>query len=577
MQYQKLAEVYEKASSTTKRLEKTDILSEFLKELKKDESEVLYLLLGDVYASYDERKLGMSNQLVIKALTKATGISKDKIISEWKDIGDIGLVAEKVIKKKQQATLGHKSLTIKKVIENLRKLPELEGKGTVDKKVSLITELLISASPLEAKYLVRAIIGDLRIGVQESTIRDAIAKAYFPNNQKEAGEKIQRAVDNSNDIAKVFEIAVKKKFSGIEKIDIEVGKPVKVMLAQKAESIKDGFKQAGKPAVVEFKYDGFRMIIHKKDKEVKLFTRNLENVTKQFPEVIDYIKKYVKGKSFIIDSEAVGYDKKTKKYTPFQNISQRIKRKHKIAELQEKLPVEINVFDVLYYNGKSLVDKPLKERRKLLEKIIEPQRFKIVKSKEILTDDEKKAAEFYKKALEMNQEGIMFKNPDAEYKPGRKVGHMLKLKPEENDLDLVITGAEYGTGKRSGWLSSFIISCKNKEEFLEVGKVSTGFKEKETQSSKVGEDGGVSFEELTNMLQPYILKEKGKKVEIKPKIIVSVSYQEVQQSPNYNSGIALRFPRFVKLRPDKHLSEVDTLDEIKAELEKQKKKNYQYG
>lgn len=570
MQYKKLAEIYEKVSSTSKRLEKTDILSEFLKELKKDESEVLYLLLGDVYASYDERKLGMSNQLVIKALTKSTGIGKDKIVSEWKNIGDIGEVAEKITKKKQQATLSHKQLTIKKVIENLRKLPVLEGKGTVDKKVSLITELLISASPLEAKYLVRTIIGDLRIGVQESTIREAIARAFFPDKEKEASEKIQRAIDNSNDIAKVFEISVKKKLSELDKVDIEVGKPVKVMLAQKAENIKDGFKQVGKPAVVEFKYDGFRMIIHKKGDEIKLFTRNLEDVTKQFPEVVEYIKKYVKGKSFIIDSEAVGYDKKTKKYTPFQSVSQRIKRKHKIAELQEKLPVEINVFDVLYHNGKSLVDKPLKERRKILEKIIEPHEFKIVKSKEILTDNEKKAEEFYKKALEMNQEGIMFKNPEAEYKPGRKVGHMLKLKPEENDLDLVITGAEYGTGKRSGWLSSFIISCKYDNEFLEVGKVSTGFKEKESIKKEASND--ISYEKLTEMLKPYIIKEKGKKVEIKPKIIVAVSYQEIQKSPNYNSGIALRFPRFIRLRPDKHLSEVDTLNEIKAELEKQKKK-----
>ncbi|HOC97312.1 MAG TPA: ATP-dependent DNA ligase, partial [Candidatus Pacearchaeota archaeon] len=451
-----------------------------------------------------------------------------------------------------------------KVIENLRKLPELEGEGTIEKKLILITELLISASPIEALYIVRTLLGDLRIGIQESTIRESLAKAFF-NSDKESSKIIQEAIDHSNDLAKVFLISKKGKISEFDKIGLEVGKPIKAMLAQKVKNIEEGFKAVGKPCAIEYKYDGFRLIIHKKDSKIKLFTRKLENVTKQFPEAVEYIQKYVRGESFILDSEAIGYNKKTKEYTPFQAISQRIRRKYNIEKIREELPIEINVFDILYYNGKSLIKEPFEKRTQLIRKIIKETPYKIVSSKQIITDDLNKAEEFYKKALKDNQEGIMMKNLSTAYQPGNRVGHMLKVKPSEKDLDLVITGAEYGTGKRSGWLSSFILSCMGKEEqeFLEIGRVGTGIKEKDEQE-------GVSFNELNDLLKPLIIKEQGKDVKIKPKIIVAVTYQEIQESPNYSSGWALRFPRITSLRPDKHLSEIASLQEIEKEVKGQK-------
>jgi DNA ligase-1 len=571
MRYQKLAELYEEASATTKRLEKTSILAKFLKQLEQKDKEVLYLLLGNIYPEYDERKIGVSNQIVIKAISKATGIETKQVVKEWKDIGDLGKVAEKLISKKKQSTLRSSVVTTEKVLENLRKLPALEGKGTIEKKLGLITELLTSASGLEAKYLVRTLIGDLRIGIQESTIREAMALAFFEGNS-EASAKIQEAIDKSNDLDIVFDIVKQGKLKRLENVSLEIGKPIKAMLAQKAKSIEEGFKAVGKPCAVEYKYDGFRLIIHKKGDEVKLFTRRLENVTKQFPEVIGYIKKYVKGNSFILDSEAVGFDKKTKEYKPFQAISQRIRRKYDVEKLEQELPVEVNVFDILYYNGKSLLDEKFEKRAKLVREIIKSHPTKIISSKMIITSDEKTAKEFYKKALKDHQEGIMMKNLEAPYKPGRRVGNMLKIKPEERDLDLVITGAEYGTGKRSGWMSSFILSCKDKKtnKFLEIGKVGTGITEKESA------DGKISFDELTKKLLPLIEEEKGKNVKIKPKIVVSVTYQEIQKSPNYGSGFALRFPRFTALRPDKPLSEITTLEEVEKDFENQKR-NYQYG
>jgi DNA ligase-1 len=345
------------------------------------------------------------------------------------------------------------------------------------------------------------------------------------------------------------------------------------MLAQKAKNIAEAFEMVGKPCAVEYKYDGFRMLIHKKGNNVILFTRRLENVTKQFPEVADFVKKYVKGESFILDSEAVGFNKKTKVYTSFQDISQRIRRKYDIEKLQKELPVEINVFDIMYYNGKSLLDEPFEKRTELIKKIVHNHPYKIIYAKQIITGDEKKAQEFYKKALKDHQEGIMMKNLKAEYKPGRRVGHMLKIKPLEKELDLVITGAEYGSGKRSGWMSSFILSCKGnkKGEYLEIGKMGTGIKEKTSEI-----EGSMSFDELTKKLFPLIIEEKGKTVKIKPKIVLAVSYQEIQRSPNYESGFALRFPKFIALREDKPLSEFSDLKEVTKDFENQKR-NWRYG
>jgi len=567
MRYLSLAKVYDELSSTPKRLEKIHILSIFLKKLLSKEKDVLYLLLGDIYPEYDERRIGISNQLAMKAISKAIGVNSDTVVKEWKSLGDLGKVAQKLSLAKRQSTLHSKTLTVEKVLLNLRKLPELEGKGSINKKLGLITELLTSAEPLEALYLVRTLIGDLRMGVQESTIREAMAEAFF-QREKDVSRKIQEAIDNSNDLAIVFEIAKREKLNGFAKVVLQIGKPIKAMLAQKAVTMEEGFKTVGSPCAVEYKYDGFRLLIHKEGNVVTLFTRRLENVTKQFPEVVQSVLQHVKGKSFILDSEAVGYDRRTKEYTSFQAISQRIRRKYNIEELEKKLPVEVNVFDILYYNGKSLLEDPFKKRTALLRKILRKASYKIVPSKQIVTKDIEKARLFYKEALKENQEGAMLKNLDAPYQPGRRVGNMLKIKPEQQDLDLVITGAEYGTGKRSGWLSSFILSCRSGKKYLAIGKMGTGVKE---ISGK-----GISFKDLTEKLSKYIVEEKGRVVKIKPRIVISVGYQEIQRSPNYPSGFALRFPRFTALREDRSPESVATLEEIEKDFVHQRR-NYQYG
>jgi DNA ligase-1 len=561
MLYSRLAEVYEKLEATKKGLEKTSIIAEFLPEIK-SEPETIYLLQGRFFADYDERETGISEQLAVKAIAKVAGVSEDKVVSEFKKTGDLGKTIELLLSKGKQHSLFSTKLTTKKVLENLRKLPETEGKGAVDKKMGIISELLNSTSGKEAKFVIRTVLGDLKVGIGSGLLRDAIAEfAFHPKSIEEKKEKteiIQTAYDKATDFAEIFEKSIKGE-KALEGISLTPGKPVKVMLYPKAKDIVDAFEIVGKPAAFEFKYDGFRMMINKDEKgDIQIFTRRLDNVTTQFPDAVKYVKEHVNADTFIIDCEAVGFDGKTKKYKPFQDISQRIRRKYDIEKLEKELPIELNIFDVIYYNGKSLISEPFLERRKIIEKIIKVTPYKIRLAEQIITDSEDEAEKFYNRALEEGQEGVMVKNLGAIYKPGARIGYAVKLKPDARELDLVITGAEWGTGKRAGWLTSFDVSCRDEnDELLEVGKVSTGLKEKKEE--------GLSFEDLTELLKPLITKEDGKKVSVKPEVVVMVGYQDIQKSPTYDSGFALRFPRMVRLRPDRGLGDLATVDDLRQE------------
>ncbi len=584
MDYSKLVDVYEQLNKTTKRLEKTHIISEFLKDVSLDDIEhVILLLEGRVFPNYDARELGVASRLMLKSLSTATGISIEKIENEWKKQGDLGLVAELIVKAKKQSTLHSTKLAVKKVFDNIRKLAELEGQGTVERKTQLIAELLTSAKPLESKYIVKTILGEMRIGVGEGAMRDAIVWTFFNDKigvkytregndieveDREIYNKYLGAVQSAYDVTNEFAVvakAAKKGMQSLENIEMQVGIPIQVMLALKVDTIQEAFETVGRPAAIEFKYDGFRIQAHKSDKgHIRLFTRRLEDVTKQFPDVVEFVKKNVKGKSFIFDSEAVGYNKKTGKYLPFQNISQRIKRKYDIEKISQDFPVELNVFDIIYYEGRNLINEKFEKRRKLLEKIIKQEPMKIVLAKSKITSDKKEVEKFFKEAVNAGNEGLMFKALDAPYKPGARVGYMIKFKSVMETLDLVIVGAEWGEGKRAKWLSSYAIACIDENgNFVEIGKASTGLKEKEEE--------GLSFLEMTRLLKPLIISEKGKEAKVNPKVVIEVEYEEIQKSPTYESGYALRFPRIIKIREDKGPEEANTLDYVKKLYEGQKK------
>jgi len=368
-------------------------------------------------------------------------------------------------------------------------------------------------------------------------------------------EIVQHALNVSADIAYVAEIAKSKGIEGLSNISLSPTNPIKVMLFQKAKGMEDAFETVGKPAAIEYKYDGFRMQIHKDKDTIKLFTRRLEEVTNQFPDVVKLARDNINATDYIVDCEVIGFDKKTGKWLPFQNISQRIRRKYDIDKLVEDVPVIINIFDIVEVNGKNMLEVEFKDRRAMIKKIVKEKKNAIQLAEQIITDDVNKAQKFYEKALELGNEGVMVKNLEAPYKPGSRVGYGVKVKPTMETLDLVIVGATWGEGKRANWLSSFIIACRDPDtgEFLEIGRVGTGFKEKSEQD-------GLSFEELTTMLKNKIIDEKGKEVRVNPKVVIEIAFEEIQKSSKYSSGYALRFPRVVRLRDDKPSDETSNID-----------------
>lgn len=571
MKYLELVELYKRLESTTKRLEKTFYIAEFLKRHPNQIEMLALLVQGRVFPSWSEEKAGIASRLVAKAISLATGVSQREVEESWSRKGDLGEVCRGFVAEKRQTTLMARELDAEKVFQNLQRLASTEGEGSVDRKIGLVAELLTSAKPDEAKYIIRNVLEELRIGVGDGILRDAIVLAFItPDAEYDATENqfrideeaynrgveaVQEAYDIANDFARIADIAAREGLEGLKRIAIEPGRPLKVMLFQKAADVKDAFERVGRPCALEYKMDGFRIQIHKADNKIKLFTRRLEAVTTQFPEIIRFIERSIAGDSFVIDAEVVGYDAKSGRYLPFQNISQRIKRKHGICAMAERFPVEVNIFDILYHNGRTLIKLPFCERRKILEEVIKQKPREIILVKNMITSDEKEAEGFYEESLARGNEGIMAKKLDTAYKPGSRVGYGVKIKPIMDSLDLVVVGAEWGEGKRAGWLTSFTLACTNKNnEFLEIGKMGTGIKEKEEE--------GVSFEKLTAMLKPLLIAESGKEVRVKPKIVLEVHYEEIQKSPTYSSGYALRFPRFVQIREDKSAEEASSIEYV---------------
>ncbi len=569
MKYSELASVYNKLSQTTKRLEKTGIIAEFLKSLPEEDLDATILLLqGRVFARWDKRTLGVSSKLAVKAVAKTAGVNEGQIQTLWRKKGDLGLVTEEILKQHQQATLFSQELTIKEVFTKLQSLESIEGTGSVGKKLSIIQSLLSSAESTSVKYLLGTILEELRVGVAEGVIRDAIVWAYL-NPPIEGDqvtdrevyntlvEKVQGAYDRCSDFAKVARAA---KTNELEKITFILGQPIRVMLAQRETSVSSALERVGPKAAFEYKYDGFRLQIHKDGESVRLFTRRLEEVTAQFPEVVTAVKKHIKAEKVLFDAEAVGFEAFTGKYLPFQSISQRIRRKYDIEALAEKFPVELCIFDILYLEDKEVLNEPFEERRELLRSILpEDQEKQVRLSKILITKDAKEGDSFYKAALESGNEGLMAKNLKGVYKPGSRVGHMVKIKPTMDTLDLVIIAAEWGEGKRSGWFTSFTLACadSSSDTFLSVGKVGTGLKELDS-------DDAITFEKLTNLLKNDVLEESGREVTLHPRIVIEIKFEEIQKSPSYEAGYALRFPRVVNLREDRGPEDISTIDEVEA-------------
>jgi len=561
MHYSLLADAYEELEGVPSKLKKTEILAKLLKETPTDDLETVVLLAtGNVFPSWSEEEIGVAEKMMVKAIAKACGAADSDAVKMYKKTGDLGLTAEEMAKSKRQKSLLHKALTVSIVSDNIKKLSGVGGKGSQERKMSLIAELLVSAKPKEARYVVRTVLQELRIGVAEGIIRDSIAKAFDVN-----ADAVENAYFLNQDYGLVAKIARKSGEAGLKKVGVELGKPISVLLGEKAPSLKEAIDSFDRVAL-EVKYDGMRVQIHKNGKRIWLYTRRQENVTKQFPDIVRFAEKFLKPNACIVEGEALAVDPKSGKPVAFQMLSQRIKRKYDIEKTVKDIPVEVNLFDIVYLNGRELFDVPFHERRKLLEESMKTSRGEFQLAEQIVTKDIAKAERFYNDSLKSGQEGVMVKNLDSKYVFGRKVaGGWLKVKPVLESLDLAIIGATWGTGKRVGGMGSFVLGVLNDEtgKFEECGMLGTGIKEKSGE-------GVTTLTELTKLLRPHIESEKGNHVTIHPKVIIEVQYEEIQQSPTYSSGYALRFPRMIHVRYDKSARDADTLSRLKEIYKMQK-------
>jgi DNA ligase-1 len=542
MRFREFAEFCETIERVSSTLELTARVATFIKKAENDRDlyDTVLFIMGKVYPPWDDRELGVGVGLLYEVLGNVSGANKRKIEDMVREYGDLGLVAEELVKEKKMATLSLEELTIGRVREVFDEVSSLEGEGSRKKKILLLTGLYGSSSPVEAKYLTRLILSEMRLGVGEGIMRDAIARAFGV-----PAEIVERAYMITNDLGRVAVVAKNEGKEGLEKLKIQLHVPVRMMLAQVAENAGDAIREMGEVAV-EWKFDGSRVQVHWGNGKITIYSRRLENVTNALPEIVDEIKKQVK-EGVILDGEVIAV--KDGRPMPFQHVLRRFRRKHDVHRMVERIPLQVYFFDVLY-NGDELIDRPLSERRKALENVIKESE-KVHIATQILTSKEDEVERVFKEALAAGHEGVMMKNPSSPYIPGKRGKHWLKLKAVMETLDLVVVGGEWGEGKRSHLLSSYELACIEpvSGELLKVGKVATGFTDED-------------LEELTELFKPIIIMHEGKRVEFQPKYVFEVAYQEIQKSPKYESGYALRFPRFIRLRDDKDVEEADTIERV---------------
>src|SRR3989344_2571836 len=518
MEYSRLARLYEELESTAKRLRKTEILGKFYSFTdRKELYDVVLLSMGQVFPS-EQENLGIASEMMRKIIQKVSGVSGKDVTDAFNSTGDLGIAAEALLKKRKQHTLLARKLSHANVMENLRALPYVEGKGSQEKKMRIVAELLSSATPVEARYVVRTVLGEMRIGVAAGIVRDALARSF--SREKSV---VERLFDVTGDFGHVATLLAE----GKTEASIELFNPIRVMLADRAKNLTEALDKF-KDVAIEIKYDGFRVQIHKNDADVKIYSRRMEDVTKQFPDMERWSRECLRAQRCIIEGEVIAVDK-TGKSLPFQLLSRRIQRKHDIDKMVRQIPIVVRLFELLYIDGETLMRRPLRERWAKLKSCVK-ESTNMRMAEHIETRDFTKADAFYKSALRAGQEGAMVKNLDAPYQPGKRVGYWLKVKEIMETLDCVVTGATRGEVKRGKWFSSFLLCVRGKNGFIEIGRMGSGTSEEE-------------LEELTGRIEKLIVEDMGRNVTVKPKIIVEVAYEEIQRSPTYSSGMALRFPR----------------------------------
>jgi len=583
LDYSVIADAYERIEATAKRLEMTSLLVELLEKTPKDViAKVVYLTQGKLYPDFVTLQVGVAEKLAVKALSRASGRTESEIETDLRKSGDVGETAQSFLIRKKQVTFGQKTLTVERVYETLDKMAKTMGSGAVDTKMSLLCGLLTAASPKEAKYLLRTVTGNLRLGIADMTVLDALAISY--GGGKEAREQIERAYNISSDLGRVASIVAEKGLAGIEKFEVVVFEPIRPMLAERLTSPEAILDKLGGKCMTEYKYDGERIQAHKKGTKVVLYSRRLEDISDQYPDAADLVRDSIKAKDAIVEGECVAVDFETGEMRPFQELMHR-RRKYGIEEAMQEYPVSLFLFDALFADGKDLTLSPYLERQKTLERVVkESTRLCIAKRR--LTRTVKEMEEFFEEAISDGCEGIVCKSvgKDAIYQAGARgwlwIKYKRDYKSEMNDtVDLVVVGAFHGRGKRAGTYGAVLLATYNKKDdvFETVTKLGTGFTDKD-------------LAELPGMLRKHEIPRKHSRVRslleaevwFEPVAVLEVLGAEITLSPIHmcamdsirkGSALAIRFPRFTgKYRSDKAPEDATSSDEIVAMYRNQLKK-----
>lgn len=575
MYFSELAQYFERVEKTPARLETTKILAELYQKLSPDEiQKTTYLLQGRVAPLYESVEFGMAEKTVIKSVVSALNIDRSYFEKENKRIGDVGTTVEEF--KKQFISFEEKQLSIDEVFSELQRLAHASGDGSNDLKVGILAALIRQLDPLSCRYLVRIPQGMLRLGFSDMTILDVFS--WMTIGTKEYRADLQSAYQMSPDLGHIGKLIREKGIEGIRKVTPTLFTPIIMMRAERLSSGEEIITQIGTCAI-EPKYDGFRLQIHC-DADlgvVKLYSRNLEDVTHMYPDITLGIKQEIKGKQVILEGEAIGYNKEEDIFLPFQNTVQR-KRKYNIEEKAKEIPLRLFVFELLYIDGESYINRPFTERRKRLERIISPKatakKNTVILAPHTLYSDPLLVEKSFDKAVEEGLEGIIAKKLDGLYRPGAREWNWIKFKRSysskiHDTVDCMVLGYDIGKGKRTDFgIGAFLVGIydKAKDVYVSISKIGTGLTDNEWREMKKRCD----VLRARTIHPTYVVDQlMDVDVWVMPGIVVEIKADEITKSPVHSAGYALRFPRLVRFRDDKSPQEATTLDEISSLYTKQ--------
>lgn len=605
MFFREVANLFNEIENSSSRLVMTKHLAELFKKTPfKDAKRVVYLLQGRISPQFEGSEIGFGEKLITQGIAKASGFEREEVDKVFNKIGDLGNTAEEFVKKKKQLSLQTQDLTVEKVFTNLKKMSQSEGEGSQELKIKTLTELFNYATPLEARYIARIPLGNIRLGVGDPTIMDAFAtilteeeqekimlkksSAVTKKEEKEIDDEARRIKVNvreqieaiyniDSDLGEIAQILKEKGLEGLKEIKIKPGTPIRPTAAERLPSAKEIIEKLGKCAV-EAKYDGFRLQISKDKDNVKIFSRQSEKMTNMFPEIISAVKEYLIPEKCIVEGEALAYNEDTQEYYPFQVTIQR-KRKYEVEKKAKEYPLNLFLFDVMYVNGESYLDKPLTKRREKLSSIVKEGGL-IKLSEQRIIDNPKDLEDFFEDAISRGLEGIIAKDLNAPYIAGARKFAWIKLKRSykgtlSDTLDLVIIGYYLGKGKRTEFgLGALLVATYNEKEdtFESVAKIGTGLTENTlTQLQEM------LFKNKIEKKHARVISEIKPDYWVEPKFVVETRADEITLSPMHacgkeeGKGYALRFPRMIKLRSDKKAEEATTTIEVKQMFKIQKR------